>query len=293
MLLGRALLGAALGGFWTLALATSARLVHEEHAAKATAMILTGVTFATVIGVPLGTFISTLASWRASFFATGVLAAVALAAQALLLPSLPSKAAIRFSDLRALLSRANTRKSLLMVALVFGAHFSAYTYVTPFLTQNAGFGISTVTSVLLGFGIVGFISNFVVSTTVGRNLQLSLLAVVTVLMVALLTLPLLHASQAGVIVMVLAWGVAFGAIPLCLSIWLQLSSPDLPEAGSALFVSIVQVAIAVGSSTGGVVVDSLGIPSTLWLGGILAVASLAVIVSFGINNQKLGEILSQ
>ncbi|MFJ2990851.1 MFS transporter [Collimonas sp. NPDC087041] len=293
MLLGRALLGAALGGFWTLALATSARLVHEEHAAKATAMILTGVTFATVIGVPLGTFISTLASWRASFFATGVLAAVALAAQALLLPSLPSKAAIRFSDLRALLSRANTRKSLLMVALVFGAHFSAYTYVTPFLTQNAGFGISTVTSVLLGFGIVGFISNFVVSTTVGRNLQLSLLAVVTVLMVALLTLPLLHASQAGVIVMVLAWGIAFGAIPLCLSIWLQLSSPDLPEAGSALFVSIVQVAIAVGSSTGGVVVDSLGIPSTLWLGGILAVASLAVIASFGINNQKLGEILSQ
>src|SRR5712664_2943970 len=54
MLLGRALLGACLGGFWTLALAASGRLVQEQHAAKATAMILTGVTFATVIGVPLG-----------------------------------------------------------------------------------------------------------------------------------------------------------------------------------------------------------------------------------------------
>lgn len=125
MLLGRALLGAALGGFWTLALATSTRLVRQEHAAKATAMILSGVTFATVLGVPLGTFISSLASWRTSFVATGVLAAFALAAQALLLPSMPSKAAIRFSDLRALLGRANPRKSLLMVALVFGAHFSS------------------------------------------------------------------------------------------------------------------------------------------------------------------------
>ncbi|SFB05546.1 Predicted arabinose efflux permease, MFS family [Collimonas sp. OK607] len=293
MLLGRALLGAALGGFWTLALATSARLVQEQHAAKATAMILTGVTFATVIGVPLGTFISTMASWRASFIATGVLAAVALAAQALLLPSLPSKAAIRLSDLRALLSRANTRKSLLMVALVFGAHFSAYTYVTPFLVQSAGFNLPAITSVLLGFGFVGFVSNFVISTTVSRNLQLSLFAVVAILMVSLLALPSLHASQAGVVVMILAWGVAFGAIPLCLSIWLQMSSPDLPEAGSALFVSIVQVAIAVGSSTGGVVVDSLGIPSTLWLGGALALAGLVVISSFGFNHKKLGEILSQ
>ncbi|MDB5763635.1 MAG: major Facilitator Superfamily protein [Herminiimonas sp.] len=135
MLLGRGLLGACLGGFWTLALATSGRLVQEQHAAKATAMILTGVTFATVIGVPLGTFISGLASWRASFIATGVLAALALAAQALLLPSLPSSAGISFSDLRSLLGRPHPRKSLLMVALVFGAHFSSYTYIAPFLVQ--------------------------------------------------------------------------------------------------------------------------------------------------------------
>ena len=287
MLIGRALLGAALGGFWTLALATAGRLVREEHAAKATAMIMAGVTLATVIGVPLGTLIGSLTSWRTSFIATGVLAAVALAAQAWLLPSLPSKAAIRFSDLRALLARRNIRKSLLMVALVFGAHFSAYTYVTPFLVQSAGFSISTITTILLGFGIVGFISNFVISTYVSRHLHRSLFTVVTILMLALLSLPLLHASHVGAVVMLLAWGVAFGAIPLCLSIWLQLSSPDLPEAGSALFVGIVQVAIAVGSSTGGVVVDSLGVSSTLWLGGILALIGLAVIASFGFNNKKL------
>jgi predicted MFS family arabinose efflux permease len=286
MLLGRALLGACLGGFWTLALAASGRLVQEQHAAKATAMILTGVTFATVIGVPLGTFISGLASWRASFVATGVLAALALAAQALLLPSLPSSAALRLGDLRSFLTRPHPRKSLLMVALVFGAHFSSYTYVAPFLVQYAKFSLPAITSVLLGFGFVGFISNFAVSTTVTRNLTASLVAMVLVLMIALFALPLLRDSQVGVTAAVMAWGVAFGAIPLCLSIWMQKSSPDLPEAGSALFVSIIQVAIAVGSYTGGVVVDAVGVPADFRLGSVLALAGLVVIASFGMKARK-------
>jgi predicted MFS family arabinose efflux permease len=286
MLLGRGLLGACLGGFWTLALAASGRLVEERHAAKATAMILTGVTFATVIGVPLGTFISGLASWRASFIATGVLAAFALAAQALLLPSLPSSAAIRFSDLRELLGRAHPRKSLLMVALVFGAHFSSYTYIAPFLVQDAKFSLSTITTLLLGFGLVGFVSNFAISATVTRNLKASLFAIVAILMLSLSALPLLRHSEAGVIVAVLAWGVAFGAIPLCLSIWMQLSTPDLPEAGSALFVSIIQVAIAVGSLVGGAVVDAVGVPADFWFSSFLGLAGLAAIVSFGMKNDE-------
>jgi predicted MFS family arabinose efflux permease len=287
MLLGRALLGASLGGFWTLALAAAGRLVPEHHAARATAMILAGVTFATVIGVPFGTFISSLASWRASFIATGILAAVALVAQIVLLPSMPSGAALRMSDLRALLSRPHPRKSLLMVALVFGAHFSSYTYIAPFLVQNAKFSLPTISTVLLGFGFVGFVSNFAVSAAVTRNLKASVFSMVLILMIALFALPLLHASATGVVVAVLAWGVAFGAIPLCLSVWMQASTPDLPEAGSALFVSIIQVAIAVGSLAGGAVVDSIGVPADFWFGTALAVAGLGAIASFGMKNEKL------
>ena len=154
LLAGRALLGAALGGFWTLATAAAPRLVEPKDAAKATATILTGVTFATVIGVPLGTFIASFASWRASFAATAGLVALALVAQALLVPSLPSASALRIGDFRTLLRRPETRWSLLMVALVFGAHFSTYTYIAPLLEQD--FSISAITLLLFGFGLVGF-----------------------------------------------------------------------------------------------------------------------------------------
>jgi predicted MFS family arabinose efflux permease len=281
MLLGRALLGASLGGFWTLALAAAGRLVRPQDAAKATAMILAGVTCATVIGVPLGTFIAGLASWRTSFITTAVLVAVALAAQALLVPSLPSSAALRFADLVTLGRRAVPRRSLLMVALVFGAHFCSYTYIAPFLLQNARFSGSAITWLLLGFGIVGFISNFAISAMVTRNLKASLATVVALLMFALLSMPLLGHSESGVTVAVLVWGIAFGAIPLCLSVWMQFVTSDLPEAGSALFVGIIQVAIAVGSLVGGAVVDRMGIPTDFWLGSALALCGLTAIPTFG------------
>jgi predicted MFS family arabinose efflux permease len=279
MLIGRAMLGAALGGFWTLALAAAGRLVKAHEAPRATAMILAGVTCATVIGVPLGTFIAGFASWRMSFVATAVLVAVALVSQFALLPSLPSKAALRFADLVTLVRRPFPRKSLLMVALIFGAHFSSYTYIAPFL-QDAHFSAPTITAVLLGFGIIGFVSNFAVSTFVARKLKGSLATMTVLLLFALLTMPLLKDMAPVVTAVVLMWGVAFGAIPLCVSVWMQEAAPDLPEAGSALFVGIIQVAIAVGSSVGGTIVDHAGIPVDFWFGSALAVLGLVTLASF-------------
>ncbi|MFM0509105.1 MFS transporter [Paraburkholderia sp. RL17-373-BIF-A] len=287
MLLGRALLGAALGGFWTLATAASGRLVKPKDSARAMATILTGVTCATVIGVPLGTFIASFASWRVSFMATGVLVAVALIAQFFFVPSLPSTAALRLRDLVALLRQPHPRRSMLMVALAFGAHFSSYTYITPFLLRNANLDMSTITWLLLGFGIIGFFSNFAVSSTVTRNLKVSVGAMVSLLMFALVLLPPLQHSTIGVVTLVLAWGISFGALPLCFSIWIQRATPDSPEAGSALFVSIIQVAIAMGSLVGGVVVDHVGISADFLFGSGLALLGLAALASFGRSEQKV------
>jgi predicted MFS family arabinose efflux permease len=289
MLVGRALLGAALGGFWTLATAAAGRLVQPKDAAKATATILTGVTCATVIGVPLGTFIAGFSSWRFSFMATGVLVAIALVAQLLLVPSLPSSAALRLADLIELMRRPYARRSMLMVGLVFGAHFCSYTYITPFLLHDASFGMPTITWLLLGFGVIGFFSNFAVSSTVNRSLKVSVAAMVSLMMFALLSMPLLRHSQLAVTVDVLAWGISFGALPLCFSVWIQRAIPDLPEAGSALFVSIIQVAIAAGSLVGGTIVDSVGIPPDFLLGSALALLGLAALASFGRSTVAKGD----
>ncbi|MDR5835115.1 MFS transporter [Caballeronia sp. LZ034LL] len=275
MLAGRALLGAALGGFWTLATAAAPRLVQGRDAAKATAIILTGVTCATVIGVPLGTFIASFASWRMSFAATAGLVAVALLAQALLVPALPSASALRVADFRTLLSRPHTRLSMLMVALVFGAHFSTYTYIAPLLEQD--FSLSSITLLLFGFGLIGFFSNALMSMAVSNHLKKSVAVMVLLLLGAMSSMLLLEHSLIGETAGMLLWGVAFGALPLCFSVWIQRGTADLPEAGSAMFVSIIQVAIAAGSAVGGALVDRAGVQADFTLGLGLAVLGLVIL----------------
>jgi predicted MFS family arabinose efflux permease len=275
MLVGRALLGAALGGFWTLATAAAPRLVRSKDAPRATAIILAGVTCATVIGVPLGTFIASFASWRMSFAATAALVAVALLAQALLVPSLPSASALRLSDFTTLLRRPHARLSLLMVAFVFGAHFSTYTYIAPLLEHD--FSLSAITLLLFGFGLIGFVSNALMSMVISNHLRKSVAFMILLLLVAISSMLLLEHSTIGETAGMLLWGVAFGAMPLCFSVWIQRGTADLPEAGSAMFVSIIQVAIAAGSAVGGTIVDRAGVHADFALGLGLAMLGLVML----------------
>jgi predicted MFS family arabinose efflux permease len=275
MLIGRAMLGAAIGGFWTLATAAAPRLVQPKDAAKATATILTGVTCATVIGVPLGTFIATFASWRLSFAATAGLVALALIAQVFLVPSLPSASALRIVDFKTLLARPHTRISMLMVALIFGAHFSTYTYIAPLLEQD--FSLSNITLLLFGFGIVGFFSNALMSMAVSNHLKKSVAVMTLLLLAAMLSMLLFDHSRVGETAGMLIWGIAFGALPLCFSVWIQRGTTDFPEAGSAMFVGIIQVAIAIGSAVGGTIVDRSGVHADFVMGCGLAVLGLVTL----------------
>jgi predicted MFS family arabinose efflux permease len=272
LLVGRAMLGSALGGFWTLAVAAAPRLVQPKDAAKATAIILAGVTCATVIGVPLGTFIASFSTWRLAFAATAGLVAIALLSQAILVPSLPSASALRIADFKILLIRPHIQMSMLMVALIFGAHFSTYTYIAPVLEQD--FSLPSITLLLLGFGFFGFFSNAIISLVVEAHLKKTI-AIMTLLMLgAVSSMMLLGHSHIGETAAMLIWGVAFGALPLCFSVWIQRGTTDFPEAGSAMFVSIIQVAIAIGSAVGGAIVDRTGSHANFLMRCVLAVLGL-------------------
>lgn len=281
LLAARMLLGLCIGGFWALGSGIAGRLVRESAVIRATSFITAGVSVATVVSLPLGAFVSAVATWRIAFLIGAGLGVVALGLQLALLPRIPALHRVRFATLGELLRIPRARIGLIATALAFIAQFSAYTYVAPYLQQLVRIPAETITVALLVFGVAGIAGNFVAGVTLGRSVTGTLAVTKVVLALAVVALPLLAWSLPGVLVLLVIWGFVWGALPLGLQTWMSQAAPAVSEGSLALFVSTIQVAISVGSVVGGLGVGRFGIAFDFFLAGGIALASLAVLLSFG------------
>ncbi|MFD0484243.1 MFS transporter [Kineococcus sp. GCM10028916] len=281
LLLDRVLLGISLGGFWAIGAGIAGRLVPPADTIRATALITGGISVATVVSLPLGAAVSAFASWRLAFVIGGAVGLAALVLQLIALPGLPAAHRVRVSALGALFRVPRARVGLLGAAFAFAAQFAASTYVTPFLQDRAGVGPGTVTFALLVFGLAGIAGNFAAGATLGRSVLGTAGTAQVVLAATVVLLPLLAHSTVGVLVLVVVWGFAWGALPLAMQTWMSTASPAGAETGLALFVTTIQLAIAAGSVLGGLVVTSAGLDTDFRLAGAIAFAGALVFVVLG------------
>ncbi|MDE2420185.1 MAG: MFS transporter [Gammaproteobacteria bacterium] len=282
LLIGRLLLGLGIGGFWSIAVALSGRLAPPGvEMGRASSVIFTGVTLATILGVPLGAWIGSEFGWRSSFAITGLLGAVVLVGQLLMLPALPATTAVKMRDLPVLFQHKYARIGLLGIVLLVLAHFSTYTYVTPFLKHNAGFDGNLISTLLLVYGVAGVVGNVIAGWATSRNIRWSFMAVVTLIGAAMILFPIFAGHLTGAVLTIALWGLAFGAMPTCANMWMFAAVPEAMEGGAAMLVSTFQVGIAVGSLLGGSIVDHFNIPSIMWVGGLLAIMSLLSLSIWG------------
>ncbi|KXG82826.1 MFS transporter [Pseudomonas mosselii] len=259
LLFGRVLLGISIGGFWATAIALSGRLAPKGvGVAQATSIIMVGVTLATVLGVPVGTWLSGLMGWRMTFLVTALVGVPVLLAQVLLLPRLNPEKAIRISDLPALFINPQARVGLIAVLLIGLAHFAAYTYVAPFFKHNAGFDGPMIGSLLLLYGVAGVLGNVFAGFAANQSVRYTLMLVALLIGVGTALFPYFATSLTGAAMLIALWGFAFGAFPACASIWMFVVAPKDVERGMPLFVAMFQVIIALGSFFGGRIVDQMG-----------------------------------
>ncbi|MGC7095995.1 MFS transporter [Amycolatopsis lurida] len=275
MVVARALVGVGMGGVWAIAAGLGARLVPGRPAA--TALIFSGIAVASVLGVPLGTYLGELAGWRAAFAVAGGLAVVVAIALAVLLPRLPAEPGLRLGGVLRLAADRRVATGLAVVALLVTGHFAAYTYVRPVLEQVSGVSPALLGTLLLGYGLAGVAGNFVAGWAVARSPRWTLVVLGGVLAGTVLLIPLLGI---GAVVLLVVWGLAYGGVSVSTQTWLLASVPRAREAGSALFVGVFNAAIAAGALAGGRIADGLGVTAVLWLGGALAIAA-AVVAGLG------------
>lgn len=275
MLFGRALMGIAVGGFWAVGGSLGPRL-QPAKAAKAGAVILSGVSLGMVAGVPAGALLGELVGWRWAF---GMAGGIALLVQFLLLavmPSLPARGNGGLRDVPGILQLSEVWLGLAAILLLFGGHFLAYTFVTPILLQVNGMSSVMVGAMLLAYGVAAFIGNFFGGWAASRDVRSAMLATALLLSLPLILLAVFGRNLMVVFPLLMLWGVAFGMLPIAVQSWMFRAAPKQLEAVQALFVSLSQVAIGIGAFAGGMLVDHLGITSAIWAASMTALLTAAL-----------------
>ncbi|QBI55025.1 MFS transporter [Streptomonospora litoralis] len=278
LLAARVAVGAGIGGFWAIAGGLAVRLVPERHVARATAVVFGGVSTASLIGVPAGTFAGDLVSWRFAFGCVAALGAAALVLLLVLVPTLPAGPPSAFAGMRAAFAgNAGVRLGLAATALLVTGHFTAYTFVRPLLTGASGIEAGQVGMLLLGFGAAQLGGNALAGSLAGRNARTALLVIALVLTAALSAFSPLGSTPLSGAVLLLLWGLGYGGVSVGLQTWMIKSAPGAVESATALFVSAFNASIALGGAVGGLAVDRLSGSGALWCAaGLTAAAALAV-----------------
>ena len=152
-MLGRALLGIAIGGFWSMSTATVMRLVPENSVPKALAILNGGNALAATIAAPLGSFLGSYVGWRGAFITVVPLAAIALGWLLLTLPSMPNLGAARSTNVFRLLAKPAVGFGMAAILFLFMGQFALFTYVRPFLETVTRVNAATLSIVLLVIGV--------------------------------------------------------------------------------------------------------------------------------------------
>lgn len=286
-MLGRAMIGVVIGGFWSMSAATAMRLVEDHHVPRALAILNGGNALATVIAAPAGSFLGGLIGWRGTFFCVVPVAVIVFVWQFVSLPSMPSERHQQSASVFALLARPIVRMGMIAVSLFFMGQFTLFTYVRPFLEDVAHVDVSTLSLILLLIGISGFIGTVLIGAMLKKSVYPVL--IVTPLLMALWAFGLLMLGKWIVVsaIILTAWGLFATSAPVGWWTWLARTLPQDAEAGGGLMVAVVQLAITLGATCGGILFDGIGYQATFAASAcVLVLAALLALLTMRLGHQS-------
>ena len=277
-MVGRALIGVAIGGFWSLSAATAMRLVPDDQVTRAMAIVNGGNALATVIAAPLGSFLGALIGWRGAFLCVIPVTIVAGVWLSLSLPAMKSHSSSGTGNVFGLMKNLPVALGMLAVCIFFMGQFMLFTYLRPFLETVTHVSVSMLSLVLLVLGLAGLAGTFLIEPFLKNGLHRTLIVIPILMAVIALALVSFGSSVATTTVLLGLWGLVATAAPVGWWTWLARTLPDAAEAGGGLMVAIIQLAIASGATVGGLVFDLSGYRATFELSA--ALLGVAAVLAF-------------
>jgi predicted MFS family arabinose efflux permease len=278
LMLGRAVLGIAIGGSWSMSTAVMMRIAPESVVPKAIAMVQSGTALATAVAAPLGSFLGGLIGWRGAFFCVVPLASLALCWQAFTLPRMPSeRGAGSATDVFRLLGRARVSYGMAAVALLFMGQFALFTYLRPFLESVTRVDVPGLSMLLLIIGVSGLAGTLLIGALLARHLY-RVLMVIPLLMAGIAVALMVCGQSFGMTAVLLgAWGLISTCAPVGWFTWLTRTLPKDAEAGGGLMVAVIQLAITLGATAGGWLYDGVGYSATFIASGVLLLMAAVLV----------------
>ncbi|MBL5923858.1 MFS transporter [Lelliottia amnigena] len=286
MLAARILVGFCMGGIWAIAGGLAARLVPESAIGLATSIIFGGVAAASVLGVPLGAFIGDLVGWRWAFGLMAIFSALVLVLHLGVIPALPVARSASLSQFISQLSNRKIQAGLFLTLLLVTSHFVAFTFVRPLLISVSGFDAQWIGAILFAYGVAGIVGNFLAGITAARYTTFTLIMIAAGLVLTPLLFITTGQSVTGGGGVLIFWGLAYGGLSVGLMTWMMKAAPRAVEIAAALYVGVFNTGIALGSWSGGQIVDMLAVTDTLWLACGLATGALLLAVAAGLNRDN-------
>jgi len=277
-MIGRALIGVAIGGFWSLSAATAMRLVPDDQITRAMAIVNGGNALATVIAAPLGSFLGALIGWRGAFLCVIPVAVVACVWLLFSLPAMKSQSGSGTGNVFRLMKSLPVALGMVAVSVFFMGQFMLFTYLRPFLETVTHVSVSMLSLMLLVLGLAGLAGTFLIEAFLKNGLHRTLVIIPILMAVIALALVSFGSSVATTTVLLGLWGLVATAAPVGWWTWLARTLPDAAEAGGGLMVAIIQLAIASGATIGGLVFDVSGYRATFELSATLL--GVAAVLAF-------------
>ncbi len=279
LLAARVLSAFSHGVFMSIGSTIAANLVTEDRRASAISMMFTGLTVATVTGVPIGTFIGQQLGWRFAFIAIVIVGVLAFIANMILVPSdLPKGNRITFRDQFRLVTNGRLLLLFIITALGYGGTFVVFTYLSPMLQNITGFKEGTVAVLLLVYGAAIAIGNVIGGKVANRKPIVALFYMFIVQTIVLFALTFTAPYKvAGLITIILMGLFAFMNVPGLQVYVVMLAERFVPSAvdvASAINIAAFNAGIALGSYLGGVITDSIGLIHTAWIGALMVLGAV-------------------
>jgi predicted MFS family arabinose efflux permease len=262
-MIGRALIGVVIGGFWSMSAAVAMRLVPSRSVPRALAIFNGGNALATVVAAPLGSYLGAIIGWRGAFLCLVPLALIAMAWQWISLPSMKATPRAAVSNYAfSLLKSPLVALGMLAVGTFFMGQFMLFTYVRPFLETVTRVDVRMLSMILLVLGIAGFAGTVLIGRFLKAGLYRTLIIIPLIMAAIALALIAFGEWMPAAFVLLGCWGLVATAAPVGWWAWLARSLPRDAEAGGGLMVAAVQLSIALGSTIGGVLLDASGFRAT-------------------------------